>query len=96
MGDIECSREDLAFLIAGELDKPSVYMGGPSARSKRQAEAIMRLIPDYQGAVDRKAAERFRDALAPGFIVWHDGKKLSPEDTLTQIERGLLAAFGGR
>lgn len=39
------------------------------------------------------AALRFKDALAPGYIVWHDGKPFSAEDTLTQIKRGLLAAL---
>lgn len=48
----------------------------------------------HRGGVSREAAQRFRDALAPGLIVWHDGKRLSPEDTLTQIERGLHAAWG--
>jgi hypothetical protein len=37
-------RELLVHLIACELDKPSVYMGGPSQRSKRKAEAIMQIV----------------------------------------------------
>lgn len=42
----------LAYRIAAELDKPSVYMGGPSAASKRKAKAIVALLPNYAGAVD--------------------------------------------
>lgn len=30
--------------IAFELDRPSVYMGGPSGRSLRQAKAIVELL----------------------------------------------------
>lgn len=37
-------RELLVHLIACELDKPSVYMGGASQRSKRKAEAIMQIV----------------------------------------------------
>jgi hypothetical protein len=46
-------RNELVHRIAAELDKPSVYMGGPSKVSRRRAEKIVDLLPDYldQGAV---------------------------------------------
>lgn len=34
-------RAHLVQVIAAELDKPSVYMGGPSPRSRRIAEEVM-------------------------------------------------------
>lgn len=50
-------RQTLIHRIATELDKPSVYMGGPSKRSLRQAEVI----------ADMGIAE------GKGSIAWHDG-----------------------
>ena len=39
---IEASTRDLVLhIIASELDKPSVYMGGPSPRSRRTAAKIV-------------------------------------------------------
>lgn len=49
-------REALVHGIATELDKPSIYMGGPSVSSRRKAERIVALLPDYLGAVEEHRA----------------------------------------
>lgn len=52
MGDYRASRDELVYRVAAELDKPSVYMGGPSKRSMRLAEAVVAITDDhYQGVV---------------------------------------------
>lgn len=65
-----------------------------AADLNRREREITRLKAQLAAAVSDEAAQRFRDALAPGYVVWHNGKRLSPEDTLTQIKRGLIAALG--
>lgn len=45
-----------------------------------------------EAVTSEAAAKRFSEALLPGYIVWYDGKRLSAEDSLTQIRRGLIAA----
>ena len=63
MDVLEHSREQLVHRIAAELDKPSVYMGGPSLPSKRKAARIVDLLPDYAGAVG--AIEKACDTIMP-------------------------------
>ncbi len=36
--------EAAVFVIAQYLDRPSIYMGGPSERSRRKAEDIVGLL----------------------------------------------------
>lgn len=43
MTDEQMLRE-AAWLIACELDRPSVYMGGPSPPSIRKAECIVQML----------------------------------------------------
>lgn len=62
----------------------------------QEAVEVVRATDHTGGAISDEAAQRFRDALTPGYIVWHDGKRLSSEDMLTQIKRGLIAATGGQ
>lgn len=39
-------RERLKYRLAAELDRPSVYMGGPSQQSLRVAERLMWIIEE--------------------------------------------------
>lgn len=41
------ARGEVIFTIAAELDKPSVFMGGPSRRSFRIATAIMERLSRF-------------------------------------------------
>jgi hypothetical protein len=70
----ESARERLLHEIAGELDRPSVYMGGPSHRSKRRAGAVMQMVePVIQRASHRMLEFTRRDVealLAMGNITY--------------------------
>lgn len=40
------TRDAIVHRIAAELDMPSLYMGGPSAPSRRRAARIVDLLPE--------------------------------------------------
>lgn len=39
--------DELIRYVAAALDHPSVYMGGPSHRSQRQAKRVLSIIADH-------------------------------------------------
>ena len=42
------SREEIIIsIIASSFDHPSVFMGGPSQRSKRKAESLLHALGEY-------------------------------------------------
>jgi hypothetical protein len=45
-------RAEIEYLIACELDKPSVYMDGPTKASQRKAKAIMQILDRVHDARD--------------------------------------------
>lgn len=56
-------RTDLVQVIAVELDKPSIYMGGPSPRSRQVAEEVMRRLDlRAASALPSTAPERERES----------------------------------
>jgi hypothetical protein len=50
-------RAEMVYAIAAELDKPSVYMGGPSARSLRIAGAVMDRLASRFDVIARSRKE---------------------------------------
>ena len=54
-------RAPLVHRIAVELDKPSVYMSGPSKSSKRKAEAIVTLLDDEIENLRNSASQMVAD-----------------------------------
>lgn len=38
---------DIPYIIASELDKPSIYMGGPSQRSKSAATGVLAALANH-------------------------------------------------
>lgn len=60
MPDLD-QRDTLVHLLATELDKPSIYMGGPSLPSRRKAEkladiALRQVLDDLRAEGDRTGA----------------------------------------
>jgi hypothetical protein len=83
-------REVLIGRIAAELDKPSVYMGGPSKRSLRLAEAVVRITDDhYRGAVAAARADQ-REATIRHAAEWLS--TLNRDD----LARALTRELGGQ
>jgi hypothetical protein len=95
MDDYRAQTDALAHRIAVELDKPSVYMGGSSAASKRKAEAIVSLLPDYRGAVDPMRESRIARAtgLAQAIAECRDDARL---DGIREGAAEIVTLLGGR
>jgi hypothetical protein len=83
-------RDTLIGRIAAELDKPSVYMGGPSKRSLRLAEAVVRITDDhYRGAVED------RDKLA-AYLRWRLNPQQGPPPLTYAEVLDFIGRFGGQ
>lgn len=89
-----------AFRRTIGVDPEFTFSGWSAELTEGELAVVEDRLPDPAKAtrevpyfVTDDMARRFRQALLPGFVVWHNGRHLPPADTLEQIKRGLIAAL---